>query len=69
MTIYSTFRLYRLLAKYGKPDKNSGNSNTPPSKENMKDEAIRRTKTPTSLRIPRYHLIIMQVKEASEKSR
>ncbi len=33
------------LAKYEKPDKNSGNSNTPPSKESMKDEAIRRTKT------------------------
>ncbi len=33
------------LAKYEKPDKNSGNSSTPTSKENMKDEAIRRTKT------------------------
>ena len=33
------------LAKYETPDKNSGNSSTPPSKENMKDEAIRRTKT------------------------
>ena len=33
------------LAKYESPDKNSGNSSTPPSKENMKDEAIRRTKT------------------------
>mgnify|MGYP002626987309 FL=1 len=33
------------LAKYEAPDKNSGNSSTPPSKENMKDEAIRRTKT------------------------
>ena len=37
------------LAKYEKPGKNSGNSSTPPSKENMKDEAIRRTK---SLRKP-----------------
>ena len=33
------------LSKYETPDKNSGNSSTPPSKENMKDEAIRRTKT------------------------
>ena len=33
------------LAKYEAPDKNSGNSSTPPSKESMKDEAIRRTKT------------------------
>ena len=33
------------LAKYEAPDKNSGNSSTPPSKENMKDEAVRRTKT------------------------
>ena len=33
------------LAKYETPDKNSGNSSTPPSKENMKDENIRRTKT------------------------
>ena len=33
------------LAKYESPDKNSGNSSTPPSKENMKAEAIRRTKT------------------------
>ena len=33
------------LAKYETPDKNSGNSSTPPSKESMKDEAIRRTKT------------------------
>lgn len=37
------------LAKYETPDKNSGNSSTPPSKESMKDEAIRRTK---SLRKP-----------------
>lgn len=33
------------LAKYEKPDKNSGNSSTPPSKEKLKDEVIRRTKT------------------------
>jgi transposase len=33
------------LAKYEAPDKNSNNSSTPPSKENIKDEAIRRTKT------------------------
>jgi transposase len=33
------------LAKYGAPDKNSGNSSTPSSKESIKDEAIRRTKT------------------------
>ena len=33
------------LSRYEAPDKNSGNSSTPPSKENMKDEAIRRTKT------------------------
>ena len=33
------------LAKYETPNKNSGNSNTPPSKENIKAEAIRRTKT------------------------
>ena len=33
------------LAKYEAPDKNSGNSSTPPSKEGIKDEAIRRTKT------------------------
>ena len=32
------------LAKYETPSKNSGNSNTPPSKENIKAEAIRRTK-------------------------
>ena len=37
------------LAKYEAPDKNSGNSSTPPSKESIKDEAIRRTK---SLRKP-----------------
>jgi len=33
------------LAKYKTPDKNSDNSSTPPSKESIKDEAIRRTKT------------------------
>ena len=33
------------LAKYEAPDKDSGNSSTPPSKESMKAEAIRRTKT------------------------
>lgn len=37
------------LSKYEKPDKNSGNSSTPPSKERMKDEVVRRTK---SLRKP-----------------
>ena len=37
------------LAKYEKPDKNSGNSSTPPSKEKMKDEVVRRTR---SLRKP-----------------
>ena len=33
------------LAKYEAPDKNSGNSSTPPSKESIKDEAVRRTST------------------------
>ena len=33
------------LARYKTPDKNSDNSSTPPSKESMKAEAIRRTKT------------------------
>ena len=33
------------LVKYETPGKNSGNSSTSPSKDNMKDEAIRRTKT------------------------
>ena len=33
------------LAKYETPDKNSGNSSTPPSKEKMKAEMTRRTKT------------------------
>ena len=37
------------LAKYEKPDKNSNNSSTPPSKERIKDEVIRRTR---SLRKP-----------------
>lgn len=37
------------LSKYEEPPKNSGNSSTPPSKERMKDEALRRTK---SLRKP-----------------
>lgn len=37
--------LRKRLEKYEKPDKNSGNSSTPPSKEKMKDEVIRRTKT------------------------
>ena len=33
------------LSKYENPEKNSGNSSTPPSKERMKDEIVRRTKT------------------------
>ena len=33
------------LAKYKTPDKNSGNSSTPPSKESIKAEVVRRTKT------------------------
>ena len=37
------------LAKYENPDKNSNNSSTPPSKERVKDEVVRRTK---SLRKP-----------------
>lgn len=41
--------LEKKLSSYETPDKNSGNSSTPPSKENMKDENIRRTK---SLRKP-----------------
>lgn len=32
--------LMRRLSKYEEPPKNSGNSNTPPSKEPMKDEKI-----------------------------
>ena len=42
-------RLKERLSKYEKPKKNSGNSSTPPSKETMKDEIVRRTK---SLRKP-----------------
>ena len=38
-------QLKERLSKYEKPDKNSGNSSTPPSKESMKDEVVRRTKT------------------------
>lgn len=37
------------LSKYETPDKNSTNSSTPPSKEKMKDEVVRRT---SSLRKP-----------------
>ena len=37
--------LRKKLSKYETPDKNSGNSSIPPSKENMKDENIRRTKS------------------------
>lgn len=33
------------LSKYENPDKNSSNSSTPPSKERMSDEILRRTKT------------------------
>ena len=36
-------QLKERLSKYEKPDKNSGNSSTPPSKESMKDEVVRRT--------------------------
>ena len=39
------------LAKYENPDKNSNNSSTPPSKERMKDEVVRRT---SSLRKPSW---------------
>ena len=42
-------RLMERLAKYGSPGKNSGNSSTPPSKERMRDEVVRRTR---SLRKP-----------------
>ena len=38
-------RLKERLFKYEKPKKNSGNSSTPPSKESMKDEIVRRTET------------------------
>lgn len=37
--------LRKRLSKYEEPPKNSGNSSTPPSKEKMRDEIIRRTKT------------------------
>lgn len=37
--------LRKRLSKYEEPPKNSSNSSTPPSKENMKSEVIRRTKT------------------------
>ena len=33
------------LSKYENPDKNSNNSSTPPGKDRMKDEIVRRTKT------------------------
>lgn len=38
-------KLKNRLSKYETPDKNSGNSSTPPGKERMKDEVVRRTKT------------------------
>lgn len=38
-------KLTERLSKYENPKKNSGNSGIPPSKENMKDEILRRTKT------------------------
>ena len=38
-------KLTERLSKYENPKKNSSNSSTPPSKEGMKDEIIRRTKT------------------------
>ena len=38
-------KLKNRLSKYETPDKNSGNSSTPPGKECMKDEIVRRTKT------------------------
>ena len=37
--------LRKRLSKYEDPDKNSNNSSTPPSKERMKDELLRRTKS------------------------
>lgn len=37
--------LRKRLERYERPGKNSGNSSTPPSKEDMKDEVARRTKT------------------------
>lgn len=41
--------LRKRLSKYEEPPKNSGNSSTPPSKEQIKDEIVRRTR---SLRKP-----------------
>lgn len=41
--------LRKRLSKYEEPPKNSGNSSTPPSKESLKEEVIRRTR---SLRKP-----------------
>lgn len=38
-------QLKERLSKYENPEKNSDNSSTPPSKERMKDEIVRRTKT------------------------
>ncbi len=38
-------KLLERLSKYENPDKNSNNSSTPPSKERMKDEIVRRTRT------------------------
>lgn len=37
--------LRRRLSQYEEPSKNSGNSSVPPSKENMKDESARLTKS------------------------
>ena len=37
--------LKKRLLKYEEPTKDSDNSNTPPSKESMKDEVVRRTKS------------------------
>ncbi len=37
--------LQNRLFKYGEPPKNSNNSSTPPSKETLKDEVVRRTKS------------------------
>lgn len=37
--------LRKRLSKYETPDKNSTNSSVPPTKEQMKDEVVRRTKT------------------------
>ena len=42
-------KLLERLSKYENPVKNSNNSSTPPSKERMKDEIVRRTRT---LRMP-----------------